>query len=297
MSSFGIKRTDLTWARLTLNSDSLNGKRIAIIGGTNGLGRAIALEFVSKGAEVLVVGRTFRDHGVERLRFIQADLSEIDRVRLLAKELPAETLDILIMTQGIFAGKERKTNSKGIELDMATSSLSRFVLLRELVDRIGKSRTNPTTKPRVFVWGFPGGKRQATVDDFNSEKNYRWSVAHSNTVVVNECLVIDSAERFPLVNFYGMNPGIIKSNIMSGVLGDNPVLLKIQQTVMGILFQSAEQYAKKITPLLVSPDIEHDSGVMFGRHGDPIFSNPVLSDKSYVRQVIAASEKLISRVD
>ena len=125
---------------------------------------------------------------------------------------------MLIMTQGIFAGKERKTNSKGIELDMATSSLSRFVLLREIADRIGKNRMNPTTKPRVFVWGFPGGKREATLDDFNSEKNYRWSVAHSNTVVVNESLVIDSAERFPLVNFYGMNPLSIRPPTVQLVL-------------------------------------------------------------------------------
>ena len=87
--------------------------------------------------------------------------------------------------------------------------------------------------------------REATLDDFNSEKNYRWPVAHSNTVVVNESLVIDSAERFPLINFYGMNPGIINSNIMSGVFGDNSILLKIQQAVIGVIFQSAEQYAKK----------------------------------------------------
>ena len=82
---------------------------------------------------------------------------------------------------------------------------------------------------------------------------------------------------------------------MSGVFGNNSVLLKIQQTVMGILFQSAEQYAKKIAPLLVSTDIEYYSGAMSGRHGDKIFSNPLLLDKSYVRQVLEESEKLISR--
>ncbi|CAN5393251.1 SDR family NAD(P)-dependent oxidoreductase [soil metagenome] len=296
MSNFGIKRNDLKWTRLNLNKDSLLGKKIAVIGGTNGVGRAIALEFISKGAEVVVVGRTFRDQGIPRLSFIQADLSEVKRVQLLAKELPAETLDILIMTQGIFAGKQRKTNSAGIELDMATSYLSRFIILREMADRIGKNRINSTTKPRIFVWGFPGGKRKATLDDFNSEKNYRWTLAHSNTVIGNESLVIDSAERFPSVNFYGMNPGIINSNIMSGVLGDKSVLLKIQQTIMGILFQSAKQYARIIAPLLVSPDIEQYSGIMFGRHGDPIFSNPVLLDKSYVRQVTEESEKLIKNV-
>ena len=258
------------------------------------MGRAIALELFSKGAEVIVVGRTFRDQNVQRLSFIRADLSEIKNVQTLAKELPAETIDILIKTQGIFSGKQRKTNSAGIELDMATSFLSRFIILREVADIIGKNRINSTIKPRVFIWGFHGGERKATLDDFNSDKNYRWTVAHGNTVVDNEALVIDSAERFPLINFYGMNPGIISPNIMSGVFGDNSVLLKIQQTVMGILFQSAEQYAKKITPLLVSPDIEQYSGAMFGRHGNPILSNPVLLDKSYLQQVMEESEKLIT---
>jgi len=295
MSSFGIKRNDLKWTRLNIKENSLNDKKIAIIGGTNGLGRAIALEFISKGAEVIVVGRTFRDQGIPRLNFIQADLSEIKRVKSLVKELPAEMLDILIMTQGIFAGKQRKTNSDGIELDMATSFLSRYVIIQEIADRIGKNRTNSSTKPRVFVWGFPGGKRKATLDDFNSEKNYRWAVAHINTVVGNESLVLDSAERLPSINFYGMNPGIISSNIMAGVLGDRSILLKMQQTIMGMLFQSSEKYAKTITPLLVSTDIEQYTGVMFGRHGDPIHSNPTLLDKSYVKRVIEESEKLTDR--
>lgn len=293
MSKFGTKRTDIKWKRINLNENSLTGKKIAVIGGTNGVGRGIALEFISKGAEVIVVGRTFRDQDIEKLTFIQADLSEMDKVLLFAKELPAENLDALIMTHGIFPAKERKTNSKGIEIDMATSALSRFVILREIADRIGKNRINQTVKPRVFVWGFPGGKRKIDLDDFNSEINYNWSLAHSNGVVVNETLVLDSATRFPLVNFYGMNPGIINSNIMSGILGDNSILLKIQKTIVGLFFQSPEQYAKKITPLLVSKDIEKYSGIMFGRNGDPILSNSILLDQSYVNQVIEEAEKLI----
>lgn len=295
MSKFGTKRTDIKWTRINLNKDSLIGKKIVVVGGTNGVGRAIALEFISKGAEVIVVGRTFRDQGIERLTFIKADLSEMDKVLLFAKELLAETLDALIMTHGIFPAKERKTNSKGIEIDMATSALSRFVILREIANRIGKNRINKTVKPRVFVWGFPGGKRKIDLDDFNSEISYNWSLAHSNGVVVNESLVIDSATRFPLVNFYGMNPGIINSNIMSGILGENSILLKIQKTVVGLFFQSPKQYAKKITPLLVSEDIEKHSGTMFGRNGDPIFSNPILRNKSYVKQVIEATDNLLNR--
>jgi len=42
-------------------------------------------------------------------------------VQTLAKIVTSQALDILITTQGILQGKQRKTNSAGIELDMATS--------------------------------------------------------------------------------------------------------------------------------------------------------------------------------
>jgi hypothetical protein len=62
-----------------------------------------------------------------------------------------------------------------------------------------------------------------------------------------------------------------------------------------MLFQSVDQYAEKILPLLVSPDIENHSGSMFGRFGDPIHSNPSLLEKSYLMRVVAESEKLAKR--
>ena len=62
-----------------------------MIGGTNGMGRALARLFAAKGAEVVVVGRTFRDQGVERLSFISADLSEMKQAQRVGQELSAES--------------------------------------------------------------------------------------------------------------------------------------------------------------------------------------------------------------
>ena len=64
------------------------GKEIAIVGGTNGIGRALARKFAAHGARVIVVGRTFRDQGVERLRFIPANLSEMKQAQRVAEDLP-----------------------------------------------------------------------------------------------------------------------------------------------------------------------------------------------------------------
>src|SRR5512137_2503588 len=44
----GIRRKDIQWKREPLTLNSLSGKKVAIIGGTNGIGRALALEMASK---------------------------------------------------------------------------------------------------------------------------------------------------------------------------------------------------------------------------------------------------------
>jgi NAD(P)-dependent dehydrogenase (short-subunit alcohol dehydrogenase family) len=80
----GIRRDDLRWERKPLDPGVLRGKEMAVIGGTNGLGRALARLFAAKGAEVVVVGHTFRDEGAERLRFISADLSRMRQARRVA---------------------------------------------------------------------------------------------------------------------------------------------------------------------------------------------------------------------
>jgi NAD(P)-dependent dehydrogenase (short-subunit alcohol dehydrogenase family) len=279
---------------VALEKDSLIDKRIAIIGGTGGIGRSLALAFASKGAHVIVVGRSFLDNNNPRISFVQADLSSLKTAKKVAQELPVETLNLLIMTHGIFTGRKRLANEENIELDMAISYLSRFVIVRNIANRIGIKLADKKSKPRIFIMGFPGGPRDAILDDLNSEKSYHFLNAHYNTVVGNEALVIESAERYPQVNFYGLNPGLIKSNILTVLLG-NGFLKRLNQIIIGILFQSSEQYADRIIPLLVSSDIEESSGFMFGRHGDPIYSNPRLMDKTYLTKLIEESEKLVNK--
>ncbi len=293
--SFGKVRQDLPLRRQTLPPDALAGLKAAVIGGTGGIGRALAHRLAARGADVLVIGRTFRDQGLPGLRFLQADLSSMKTALEVARQLPAETLDLLIMTQGIMAGRRRLTSPEGIERDMAVSHLSRFVMVREVAARMGTNRSAGRPRPRVFVWGFPGANQKGSLEDFNSEKRYGLITAHANTVIGNEALVLDSAIRYPDVNFYGMNPGIIKTGIITGILGEGTLLFRLQQFLIGMLFQSVEEYADRILPLLVSPDIEAHSGAMFGRYGDAIYASPSLMQKPYLQSVVEESEKLMRR--
>jgi NAD(P)-dependent dehydrogenase (short-subunit alcohol dehydrogenase family) len=53
-------RKDLAWSRRKLAKDPLGGMNVAVVGGTNAIGRALAPAIAAGEATALVVGR--RDH-------------------------------------------------------------------------------------------------------------------------------------------------------------------------------------------------------------------------------------------
>src|SRR5882762_629606 len=178
----GVPDPNVTIRTTPIERLDLSSKRLAIIGGTNGLGRAIAQQALARGAEVTVVGRTFRDDTAARLTFVKADLSLMSEAVRLGLEFPAELLDAVVFTAGITAAKTREETREHVERDLAISYLSRLAVLQGLSPRLGSARAGGAPRPRVFVMGSPGTGRLGNIDDLNSEKNYRPLVAHRNTV-------------------------------------------------------------------------------------------------------------------
>ena len=287
----------VAWRRVEPSSVDLEGMKIAIVGGTGGIGRALARFMAARGASVIVVGRTFRDAEVPRIEFVEADLNLMGEARRVAGELPAETLDLVVFTTGIFAAPERQETAEGIERDIAVSYLSRYVMVREMAERLGRERSATTMKPRVFIMGYPGTGQAGRPDDMNAEKSYRAFPVHMNTVAGNEMLVLDSARRYPHLSFFGLNPGLIKSNIRDNFLGGNTLKSRVTEWMISLFNPSTETYAERMTPLLVSPDLEGHSGAMFNQKGQAVLPSPRLTDESYVEAYMAASADLVSRAN
>ena len=92
----------------TITQNSLEGQRALVTGATSGIGRAVALQLASEGAEVLVHGRDAA-RGAETVKeitdargkasFVAADLSDAADVQRLANEVG--DVDILINNAGI----------------------------------------------------------------------------------------------------------------------------------------------------------------------------------------------------
>jgi NAD(P)-dependent dehydrogenase (short-subunit alcohol dehydrogenase family) len=292
------KNPAVRWTRPSPESLTLEGKRVAVVGGTGGIGRAFARFMASRGARVLVVGQTFRDAGIPGIEFVQADLSLMREARRVGASLPAEDLDLVVMTTGIFAAPKRQETAEGIERDMAVSYLSRLVIVREIAERLGKNRLTGGPKggpkPRIFVMGYPGTGQIGTVDDLNAERSYGTMAAHMNTVAGNEALVLDAARRYPGVGVFGLNPGFIKSDIRANLLGAGSLRHRFTEWLVGLFTPSADDYAERITPLLVALDLDAHSGAMFDRMGEAIQPSAGLKDRAYVDAFLAASEALIA---
>jgi NAD(P)-dependent dehydrogenase (short-subunit alcohol dehydrogenase family) len=280
----------LTWRPTPLARLDLAGKKAAIVGGTDGLGRALAKALASRGADVIVVGRTFRDEGAARLSFVKADLGSMKEAERVGESLPVD-LDLVVLTTGIFAGPMREVTSEGLERDMAVSYLSRLALLRKLAPRLRTSGA----PARVFVMGFPGTGELGELGDLNSEKGYASMKVHMSTVAGNEALVLDAVKRYPHLRIYGLNPGLIKTTIRANVLGGTGTFrFRAVEWLIGLFTMSAETYGERTAPLLVAPELEARSGAMFNQKGVAILPSPGMTPE-HVAALIAESEALVAR--
>lgn len=178
---FQYEKTAISSLELSL---ALSGKRLCVVGSTEGLGRAIARLWASRGAEATVVGRTFRDAGAERISFVRCDLSLLREAAALGECLP---IDVLLFTNRIISAPKRQVTAEGIERDMAVSFLSRHALLSTYLLRVqaaAAAAAEPAKVPplRLFVMGYPGQGKTAVLGDLNSEKSHGVMPAHMNTV-------------------------------------------------------------------------------------------------------------------
>lgn len=285
----------IKWNRIDPKTISLTAMKVIIIGGTGGIGKALSQFMASRGANVTVVGQTFRDVDIPGIQFIKADLSLMSEAKRVGGQLEAESANLIIFTNGIFASPKREETSEGIERDMAVSYLSRLVIIKETIARLGKNLPSTSAKPRVFIMGYPGVGNIGKADDLNAEKSYKALDVHLNTVAGNEMLVLDLTKKHKNINFYGLNPGLLPTNIRSNFMGANSIKFRLMEWVVSLVSIGTKAYAEKLTPLLISPDIENYNGMMFNQKGNAILSSKGLTD-DHIKDFMMSSDFLLNKV-
>ncbi len=248
----------------SLDSYDLTGRSVLVTGATSGLGKHTASRLAGLGAHVIVNGRD--PHKTERVvESLQrsnpnaqfdvaiADLGELDQVRDLAARVTtlAPTLHALVHNAGALSA-ERRTNSAGIEITVASQVLGPFLLTDLLLPALSANqpgRVITVTSGGMYAAPLSVGELQMSPEDYGGTDQY--ARAKRAQVTLNEMW----ADRVPSrdVVFHTMHPGWADT---PGVQTSLPRF----RTIMGPLLRDLEDGADTIVWLAADDTAERSSG-------------------------------------
>jgi NAD(P)-dependent dehydrogenase (short-subunit alcohol dehydrogenase family) len=272
-------------------------KNIVVSGGTDGMGRAIALHYLQGDARVVIVGRNAekglaflraaKDIGAgERAIFIQADLSLVREnnrvVALLQERLPR--IDALLLCARHFRSR-RHVTEEGFEDTFATFYLSRFVLgeaLAPLLENADRPVILNLAGP-----GVPGGK--VHWEDLGLERDYHGGVALEQGARLNDLLGVAFAKKHEggRIKYVLLMPGLVSTSFS----GDYDAAAAIQINEMK---KAGKSIADAISPIIEKIDGPPKEGLSAFAEGRAVGLDDAAFDPSAALRLYEISRQLVS---
>ena len=210
---------------MTAPQQHSSSRRVIVVsGGTDGMGRALALARLGRGDRVVVLGsdpakgrRVAAEAGrldaADRFRFVRADLSSVRAVREAIGEITEHyrVVDALCL----FANRQnpkRIVTAEGLERTFALYYLSRYLLGHELAPSLRRSPA-PVI---VNVAGVGMTKGAVHWDDLQLERKYSTIIAQLQAGRANDLLgVAYAAQPDNPARYVLYHPGFTKSGDLS----------------------------------------------------------------------------------
>jgi NAD(P)-dependent dehydrogenase (short-subunit alcohol dehydrogenase family) len=175
---------------------------ILVTGATDGLGRGVAAELASRGATVLLHGRSAErlertqrelreETGSDRLRTYRADFSSLAEVRAMAEQILSgeDRLDVLLNNAGIGFLPERQESQDGHELVFQVNYLAGYLLTQKLLPLLRRSA------PARIVMVSSAGQMPIDFDDPMLERSYDARRAYCQAKLAQITQTVDMAAR------------------------------------------------------------------------------------------------------
>jgi NAD(P)-dependent dehydrogenase (short-subunit alcohol dehydrogenase family) len=285
------RRCSPPWSELPRNDPALSVRpvdrqTILVTGATDGHGRALARELVSRGATVLLHGRS-----EERLEDTQrelgaaatyvADFSSLEEVRRLASALERdqERLDLLVNNAGIGGGDGRREESAdGYELRFAVNYLAPFLLTNLLLPLLRRSA------PARIVNVASAGQAAIDFDDVMLERRYDAMRAYGQSKRTQIMFTFELAERLR-----GENAGVTVNALHPASLMNT----KMVYESFGYTMSTVEDGVEATLRLAISPELEGVTGRYFDRLREAR-PNKQADDAEARRRLWRLSEELVS---
>ena len=279
-------------------------------GGTDGIGRDIAIGLARAGCQVLIVGRDGekglhaerdirRRTSNPRVHFLRADLSLVRDTRRLVSDLAGRcaTLSYLVHSAGIVNGR-RELTAEGIESNFAVNYLARFVLTEELLPLLARSAM-AACRSRILI--VSGAAKNGTIhfEDVNLTHRFGAIRAVLQSCQANDLFAHELAHRLTtsgqLVTITCLKVGVVKTNIRRRFPPWMQWLVPIVfDPLLGL---SPADVADAAVPLLVDPAFEGVNGAFFQfiRTFKPIAVPTTVRNPELRRQLWAFSERLCAQ--
>jgi NAD(P)-dependent dehydrogenase (short-subunit alcohol dehydrogenase family) len=239
------------------------GERVALVtGGTDGIGRAVALQLARGGDRVLFVGRSAQrgEQVLAELRkalpgvdhdFLPADLSLLAETARVADGVERHTdrLDAVVFCAGILSTVPEWT-SEGLERNFVLNYLSRYLLARRLLPMLTQAPSG-----RLVVVANAGKYGDSL--DFD-DLQYRWGKpglrVSGRTQFANDLLAVELASqlRDTQVEVTCVFPGITDTAVFRNARGLPPLVRALSPVMVRLMASSPEEAAR--TPVFLAQD-------------------------------------------
>jgi NAD(P)-dependent dehydrogenase (short-subunit alcohol dehydrogenase family) len=231
---------------------------ILVTGATDGLGRRVARELTTKGATMLLHGRSPErleatlvelqgQTGGENASSYLADLSSLAAVRDLSERILSEhdRLDVLVNNAGVIS-PERRESEDGYELTFAVNYLSHFLLTRLLLPLLKDSA------PARIVNVASAGQSPLDFSNLMLERGYDAMKAYSQSKLAQVMFTFDLAEHL-------RDTGVTVNVLHPASLMDT----KMVQSTFGYTMSTVEEGTEAVVRLAVSKEVEGVTGGYF----------------------------------
>ncbi|MGI5221700.1 SDR family NAD(P)-dependent oxidoreductase [Nocardia sp. CA-290969] len=231
-------------------------RTVVISGGTDGMGRAFALDRLARGDRVVAIGSNpakgdaliaAAGSDADRVRFLRADLSSVAETRRIVTEIESayEVVDALLLFANRTSPKRVQT-AEGFERTFALYYLSRYLLSYGLAPLLERS-AQPVI---VNIAGVGTRKGAVNWDDPHLTRGYSVVRAQLQAGRANDLLGVSFAARFGgKIGYVLYHPGFTRSGDLSPL---NPVARTVIRTLAAL---AARPVPSAIHPIHAFVDI------------------------------------------
>ncbi|MEO1054084.1 MAG: SDR family NAD(P)-dependent oxidoreductase [Bacteroidota bacterium] len=279
---------------------NMKDKTLLVVGGTDGIGKEIALK-AGSGNTVIIVGRSEAKGNVLLSKypnwyFYPTDLSEMKNVTKLADKIGANhnEIDYFVHTADVLLDKRVETR-EGLEISIATNFYAR-VLLNHLL--LTNFNFKPSRIMHIALAGAPFGHK-TFVKDFPLAPEVNSAKGHMVGQVANDAYGLYMQRLLKnntKVNI--LNPGMVDTNIRRN--GELPTMMKWLMPIFSLMRPFIEtkphEYAEIPFSILEGRNEVANANVLISPKGGKAKASKVVSSIKNQTTVMRSTENQLSEI-